>query len=639
MGIKLSKNRYKICIGISLAVICMVLCLLQNAVKQGLVFAVAFLLLSFAELNCGSLTAKWLNVIWCLFTAVAAVFLSQLLLDIGTGTIPTRQLILGMVVVEFVLGLVFLVTMNFRATVLVGIFSALALATVNHFVFWLRGSEFAPYDFLAAATAMNVAGKYTFTLTKAMLYAYIIGALYCCCGYVLPKSKVQRSAGNMLRVSCAVVLLYCTFFFGSAGIGAQHFGQMGSFNNGYLLNFALQFRNLRIQKPDDYSVEAVRELEAVYEAGQTDEVHAVDIIVIMSEAFGDLRVIQDAMETDVDIMPFVSSLSENTIRGHALVSGIGGGTSKSEYEFLTSNSLGLLPVGCFPFQQYIRSGSYSIVAGLENYGFTSLGTHPASGDNWMRTTVYPSLGFDTYSFVEDYPQKILLRDMVSDREMFKELICRYEEKNLRKNGFFFGVTMQNHSPYDFADIAFSCPVNINGLVREYPDAEQYLSLLNESDKAFEALITYFKSVDRDVVIAVFGDHMPQLSTAFYEELHGGAFDTLEEQMLQYTVPFFVWANFDIEERDAGLTSLNFLANYVYEAARLPLPAYNAFLKDVQAVIPAMNIFGYYSHEKGTMIPYEEAEGKEAEMLERYRILQYNCIFDEKNRSDVFFPAA
>lgn len=53
----------------------------------------------------------------------------------------------------------------------------------------------------------------------------------------------------------------------------------------------------------------------------------------------------------------------------------------------------------------------------------------------------------------------------------------------------------------------------------------------------------------------------------------------------------------------------------------------------------MNAFGYYSKTRETFIPYEEAEGKEAEILELYRILQYNSLFDKENRSQVFFPTA
>lgn len=107
-------------------------------------------------------------------------------------------------------------------------------------------------------------------------------------------------------------------------------------------------------------------------------------------------------------------------------------------------------------------------------------------------------------------------------------------------------------------------------------------------------------------------------------------------MFQYIVPFFIWANVDIEEKNIELTSLNFLSNFLLETTELELPAYNSFLVDVQKVIPDMNSFGYYSKEKNKFISYEDATGIEEKMLPKYRILQYNCIFDEENISEVFF---
>ena len=164
-----------------------------------------------------------------------------------------------------------------------------------------------------------------------------------------------------------------------------------------------------------------------------------------------------------------------------------------------------------------------------------------------------------------------------------------------------------------------------------------MSVIHETDKAVEYLITYFESVDEDVVILFYGDHFPRLEEEFYEEVHGGSFDTLDEQQLKYKVPFFIWANYDIEEQYVECTSLNYLSNYLYEAAGMELPSYNLFLKDLQEVIPAMNANGYYSLSKGKFLTYDEAEGEEAEWLEKYQILQYNSIFDEENRSEVFFP--
>ena len=34
---------------------------------------------------------------------------------------------------------------------------------------------------------------------------------------------------------------------------------------------------------------------------------------------------------------------------------------------------------------------------------------------------------------------------------------------------------------------------------------------------------------------------------------------------------------------------------------------------------------------------DEAEGEEKEWIEKYHMLQYNSMFDKKNRSSFFFP--
>ena len=80
-------------------------------------------------------------------------------------------------------------------------------------------------------------------------------------------------------------------------------------------------------------------------------------------------------------------------------------------------------------------------------------------------------------------------------------------------------------------------VELQNVSQEYPKAEQYLSLLKESDAALEYLINYFKGVDEDVVIAFFGDHQPAIEQEFYEELAG---DKTSEQIQfnMHTTPFF-----------------------------------------------------------------------------------------------------
>ena len=102
------------------------------------------------------------------------------------------------------------------------------------------------------------------------------------------------------------------------------------------------------------------------------------------------------------------------------------------------------------------------------------------------------------------------------------------------------------------------------------------------------------------------------------------------------VPFLVWANFDIPEQTVECTSLNYLGRYLLETAGLELPPYYQFLKELEQAVPAVNALGYYSISQQTFLPLEDAQGEEAKWLNDYAIVQYNNLFDQKNRNPLFF---
>lgn len=131
------------------------------------------------------------------------------------------------------------------------------------------------------------------------------------------------------------------------------------------------------------------------------------------------------------------------------------------------------------------------------------------------------------------------------------------------------------------------------------------------------------------------DIVPRIDDGFYSQIMQDNGDTLEKNMKKYIVPFFVWADYDIEEQDNVMTSLNYLSNYVYEAAGISFPAFNQFLDDVHDVMPVINAFGYYSQKNKKFVPYDDAIGLEAEWLNKYEILQYNGLIDEENRISIF----
>lgn len=335
-------------------------------------------------------------------------------------------------------------------------------------------------------------------------------------------------------------------------------------------------------------------------------------------------------------MPYYDSLINNTVKGYALSSIYGGGTPNSEYEFLTGNTMAFLPFGSIAYQQFVKSETSSMVRYLESINYKTYATHPYHASGWLRTAVYPYLGFDGYSFLDDYHQANMIRKFVSDQEMYEYIVHKYEESDVEQQ-FIFSVSMQNHGSYDYVGNEFVNEIQLEGYSQAYPDVEQYLTLIHKSDEALEYLIEYFERVDEPVVVVLYGDHFPSLNNKFYEEVHGGSFDTLDEQILQYKVPFMIWANYDIEEEYVECTSLNYLSNYLYKVAGIPMPAYNQILCKIEKKIPAINALGYYSLENERFQTIEEASGEEACILNEYAQLQYNCIFDIKNRSKILFP--
>ena len=58
---------------------------------------------------------------------------------------------------------------------------------------------------------------------------------------------------------------------------------------------------------------------------------------------------------------------------------------------------------------------------------------------------------------------------------------------------------------------------------------------------------------------------------------------------------------------------------------------------MESVIPSINANGFYSLRDRKYISFDSTSEEEKKWLELYEQLQYNSLFDRKNRSDILFP--
>ncbi len=634
--------------GIIMALLCLSLCALRLDFGFGIVTALLYAAAGLVSIRCEN---RYLSFFILALWAAACVFLSAyapvLMVEPQDWAVFFRigklKILLNVMAAAFIYGIMLAAFGKIRKAVIAASLVLLVFSTGNAVVFQFRSVELKPTDFLSVTTALNVVSQYSFQLNDGIVRSWLMHGWLLFAAFALPEEKPLMPA-LVYRLSALSATLLCALCLGLTAGRFPLFSwyNFGSVNNGYYLNFCVNLSRCFVREPEGYSDSALAELEAAY-ASEADVLpsgaNAPTILVIMNESFADLSVLGDNFNTHIPATPVFDSIEENAIKGYALCSVFGGNTPNSEFEFLTGNSLAWLPNGSVTFQQHINDECYSLPRLLSSLGYETAATHPYLSSGWQRTRVYPLLGFDSYSFVEDYPQQKLLRGYVSDREMYEYLLDKIDGKG-NAPLFLFGVSMQNHGGYQhFPQDGYIQPqrVELEGYSGTYDETEVYLSVLREADSALGFLMEELEKREEDIVLVFFGDHLPNLAGQFYEEVHGSSFDTLSQQLLQYKVPFFIWSNnIDIEPQTVECTSLSYLSRYMLEAAGFGLPPYYRFLKELEENIPSINAMGYYSRSRQDYIPFSEAPGTEADWLELYQICQYNCMFDEKELMPSFF---
>lgn len=566
---------------------------------------------------------------------------------------------------------------------------AMVFGLINHYVMLFRSTPFVPWDIFSIGTATSVASNYDFAPTAGVVVVTVIFiALIMLMHFV--DFRIKWKLRFRLIPTVLGLLALCLFVNALQDEDFQTDNYLYPFLftpaymtkvNGMAVTFAMDLKFVAVDKPDGYSRQKAKELLDSYagtddnsdEAAASDNSATIDeeadkdnatnnatnnaadntaitdksdypnIIVVMDEAFSDLSVLGD-FDTNTDYMPFVHSLEkgdENTITGYLNTSVCGGNTADTEFEFLTGNTMAFLPVGSIPYQQYIKSTTPSLASYLKSIGYATYAQHPYYGSGWNRDTVYPLLGFDNLSFMQDYSNQRFVRKYISDETSFDRIIETYENKPDGQPVFIFNVTMQNHGGYTDTYYGFDNTVTADKLNNSALD--QYLSLIKLTDEDLKSLIEYFSNVDEKTIVVFFGDHQPNDTVASSVlAANGMDYNNLsnEELKLRYQVPYVIWANYDIDEAAGKDTSVNYLAANVLKAAGVPTNDYQSFLLKLQEEYPIISAVrtdkiadktldkASNKSDKATGSKKKQAD---SDMLNDYKLLQYYRLFDWEDK--------
>lgn len=296
----------------------------------------------------------------------------------------------------------------------------------------------------------------------------------------------------------------------------------------------------KMNQPKGYSKEKIKALYKKYQeeayllnSQRQKELSDQTVIFILSESLADPTRLNGITAANTPI-PYIQALKESTTGGYMISDGYGGGTANMEFQTLTG----------LPFTNFNSNVSvlYSeVVPNMKKMPSISdfykpkhrQVIHLNNAQNYNRLAVYKKLDFNKFiasSGTKDKPSSTeLYGPYPSDKTTYQNVLT---ELNSDKGQFIYALTMQNHGPYGSPHK----PYDIWG--DNFSDAENnalqdYADRLLETDRVTEEFLNTLKTIDKEITVVFYGDHLPGLyPTNFFQT------DDLKKQ----TTDYFIWSN-------------------------------------------------------------------------------------------------
>lgn len=519
------------------------------------------------------------------------------------------------------------------------------LSIINYYKAAMLSQPLYPSDLLLSTELTNITGttniKFNFTIFLCVIVLLLMLILLCKIYNLRIKAKsriIILVITNLLLFSFISKIVFDDKILNAVGATNILWDQKKSYQqNGFVLNFVMNTRNLTMKKPQKYNKETIYNIvKNIPEQIQNknDNIKP-NIIMIMSESFWDVTRLKN-INFKVDPIKNINKLKESSKYGNVISPIFGGGTCNAEFEALTGFSNFFLPNGTIPYQQYIKRPIASIASYLKNNGYNTIAVHPYEKWFWNRESVYKLLGFDRFISKEDFKDPEIKGYFISDKEACREIIKQYEI-NRDKPSFIFMVSMQNHESYENDRYGKLDIVNGNLDSKSKQILNTYTQGIIDADEAFGYVTDYFKSVDRPTIVIMFGDHAPILGDDFYAyrkagflpegQLSSNDFNKLLE------VPFIMWKNYDSKPLDLGTFGDNYIGVLALKEAGIALPGYYRYLDNSRSVLPA------FTHslilDKGGDAAINLTE-EQQNLMDENKLLQYDEMFGKQYGKNKLF---
>ena len=457
----------------------------------------------------------------------------------------------------------------FTTTLIVYLFRRRVFWRTILFIFWMglgiingvllsnRVTPFTGPDLHLITDAFQIADRY---LSPFFFVVVVIVAVLAVIGLIILFFKGPRYQGKMrYKLNIPLIAVGIAAFAGTTKLALEKRVLSNYFGNiafayedyGYPYCLATTVFNTGIGLPRDYSEEAVENIvkseESLPETGEKRP----NILFLQLESFFDPELVE-YLNISEDPIPNFRKLMQEYSSGYFKVPSVGAGTANTEFESITGMSMRYFGPGEYPYKSILKETTCESAAYvLKSLGYGTHAIHNNEANFYGRKNVFANLGFDSFTSEEYMSEQddTNPNDWVRDHNLTKYILQAME--STEGPDYVYTISVQGHGDYPEEPVLENPKITVSGASSQAENYtwEYYCNQIYEMDQFIKELTDELSKLDEDVVLVMYGDHLPTMGLTVTDVKNKYLFQT----------EYVIWDNMGLEKQDKNLAAYQMAA--------------------------------------------------------------------------------
>lgn len=457
----------------------------------------------------------------------------------------------------------------FTTTLIVYLFRRRVFWRTILFIFWMglgiingvllsnRVTPFTGPDLHLITDAFQIADRY---LSPFFFVVVVTVAVLAVIGLIILFFKGPRYQGKMrYKLNIPLIAVGIAAFAGTTKLALEKRVLSNYFGNiafayedyGYPYCLATTVFNTGIGFPRDYSEEAVENIvkseESLPETGEKRP----NILFLQLESFFDPELVEYPNISE-DPIPNFRKLMQEYSSGYFKVPSVGAGTANTEFESITGMSMRYFGPGEYPYKSILKETTCESAAYvLKSLGYGTHAIHNNEANFYGRKNVFANLGFDSFTSEEYMSEQddTNPNDWVRDHNLTKYILQAME--STEGPDYVYTISVQGHGDYPEEPVLENPKITVSGASSQAENYkwEYYCNQIYEMDQFIKELTDELSKLDEDVVLVMYGDHLPTMGLTVTDVKNKYLFQT----------EYVIWDNMGLEKQDKNLAAYQMAA--------------------------------------------------------------------------------